>query len=105
MSFYNTKEYDLAVTIRCQGYGIHDGVRDSISSMPCGSSMTWLEISSIIINEIEKNASNWTRDEKTKRFNYVWGTLLSRWNEEVKPLFVEKDCVFVRTDQYPSFSD
>ena len=60
MSFYNTKEYDLAVTIRCQGYGIHDGVRDSISSMPCGSSMTWLEISSIIINEIEKNASNWT---------------------------------------------
>ena len=67
MSFYSTKEYDLAVTIRCQGYSIHDSVRGSISSMPCGSSMTWLEISSIIINEIEKNASNWTKDEKGQR--------------------------------------
>lgn len=105
MSFYNTKSYDLAVKIRCQGYRIHDSVRISIQSMPCGSSMTWLEISSIIINEIEKHASNWTKDEKTERFNEVWDTLLNRWCEEVKPLFVEEDCVFVRTDQYPSSSD
>ena len=105
MSFYNTKEYKLALKIRHQGYRIHDGVRDSISFMPCGNSMTWLEISSIIINEIEKHASNWTKDEKTKTFNEVWDTLLNRWCEEVKPLFVEKDCVFVRTDQYPRFSD
>lgn len=105
MSFYNTKKYALANKIKCQGYDIHDGVRSSISSMLCGSSMTWLEISSIIINEIEKHASNWTKDEKTKKFNEVWGTLLNRWCEEVKPLFVEKDCVFVRTDQYPRSSD